>query len=337
MKHSRFGLVFLVSCGGLLACNGDPTASIRDDTPPRIIADPSIIYAGTGSSTNLTVQLVDGQGNQLPATFDATSGGAQATVVRDTTFLQTTNGTNLNTKERFVVTAGTLGSTTITVTGGGQTLDVPFGSLPIVVDAAFAPAALVQNQPSTITAPAGYSFAPNATIVFGANAGIVFSRAPDGSAFTFLPPPGTNGFGTVNGVVSELFPNQPLTLPTVATLTSDTLATLPGTDAPGTAPSLVIPAAGTLTVSRDKPDFVATIDHFYNLNITEAGDYTITVDWVAGSDLDLALDGDFGLGGATANKPEAIETTLTAGVHSLLVEDFGGDAAGTILTITITH
>jgi hypothetical protein len=351
MKHSRFGLVFVLSCGGLLACNGDPTASIRDDNPPEIVTDPSVLFLNQGESKSFTVQLVDAQGNQLPADFDATSGGSQVTVTQDTTFLQTTNGTNLNTKERFVVVGAAAGQTAITVTGGGATLDLPVSVVPTDFAATFSNAAPAVNESVTLTAPSGYTFAPDVAVLFGADSAVINSVAPDGSSLAFQVLPGTTGPATVAGVNVSFIPGAPLTLPTVDAITaSSTITPLAGTDAPGTAPALpLVPGllvdAGPYGGSAELAPGQSFPTRWYSFTIAEDGDYDITLDWASAEDLGAYFflpDGttaagdpaDAGGGGA---HPETVTNTFTAGTYLVGVVNFSAtDPASFSLKITPT-
>jgi len=121
------------------------------------------------------------------------------------------------------------------------------------------------------------------------------------------------------------------------------VAAVPGTADPSTAPALPIPAAGQTTAFFDLPDFAATVDHFYRLDITEPGDYSITVDWNIGSDIDAPVclsdptcaSEDFADPTVSASHPESGTFTLPAGTHIIWVNDYGADAAGTTLSIVI--
>jgi hypothetical protein len=233
MKHSRFGLVFFLSSGSLLACNGDPTASIRDDNPPKILADPQVVFIDKGAVGTVILQLVDAQGNQLPATFDVTSQSGLATVTRDTTFLETTNGSNLNTRERFVITGVDYVQTGLSVSGGGDTLTIPVHVVPkTTIAATFSNATPALGEVVTLTAPAGISFSPNSTVGFGANApaGADVVVAPDGSTISFVPPPNlTNAAATITNVVSVGSPDLRFTNPTATGITTPEVVNIPGT------------------------------------------------------------------------------------------------------------
>jgi hypothetical protein len=346
MKHSRFGLVLLLSCGGLLACNGDPTASIRDDNPPEIVADPSVLFLNQGETKTVTVQLVDAQGNQLPADFEATPGGSQVTVTQDTTFLQTTNGTNLNTKERFVVASGDAGQTTITVTGGGATLDIPVSVVPTGVAATFSNASPAINEGVTITLPAGYKFGPNAAVTSDLGDGFITSFAADSTSIVAVIPPGTNGPLTLNGVNASFLPGLDLSLPTADVVTA--VATPVGGDTPAAAAPIPTPALDGTTVFFDGSAFTGadvTVDggvgaQYYSLTVTEAGDYTFTTDWPGAADLDpwvcVTAAGCATIAGSGIDQPEEGTLTLTPGTYIVSIVLFAGSPPD-FIKLTIAH
>lgn len=345
MKHSRFGLVLLLSCGGLLACNGDPTASIRDDNPPEIVADPSVLFINQGESKTVTVQLVDAQGNQLPADFEAT-GGSQVTVAQDTTFLQTTNGTNLNTKERFVVTSVDAGQTTITVTGGGATLDVPVSVVPTGVAATFSNAAPAVNEGVTITLPANYKFGPNTTVESDLGEGLITSFAADSTSVVVVLIPGSNGPLTLNGVNASFLPGLDLTLPTADAVTAS--ATAVGGATPAAAAPIPTPALDATTVFFDGSDFTGadvTVDgglgaQYYSLTVTEAGDYQFVTDWGGAADLDpwvcVTAAGCATIAGSGGDHPEDGTLSLTPGTYIVSVVLFAGSPPA-FVKLSITH
>jgi hypothetical protein len=212
----------------------------------------------------------------------------------------------------------------------------------------------------TITAPGGFHFDPETSILLGGNPVVVTAIGAGGSTVSFVPLPGAAGVPQIDGVVPDAAPSNILTMPAENNVTVPSeVPTLPGSDAAGTAPSLPVPGVGELAVLFDNPDFEATIDHFYRIDVP-AGTFTFSVDWNVGSDVDfvvcgggcadpfgadlvhgLNLDGTEapfpGAPGATANHPEEGLYTLTAGTYFVFVEDFGGDAAGTTLTFTLTR
>ena len=102
MTSSKCGLLLLLAAGAA-ACGGDPTESFQG-AGEKIVADPSVVFVEQDASVFIVTQLQDEQGNQLPADFEPADVGAPITVVKDTSYLATTNGTTLKTRERFVVT-----------------------------------------------------------------------------------------------------------------------------------------------------------------------------------------------------------------------------------------
>ena len=339
MKHSRYGLILLLSCGSLLACNGDPTSSIRDENPPKIIADPSVIFLDQGASTFLEVQLVDAQGNQLPADFEAASGGAQATVVRDATFLQTTNGTNLNTKERFTVTAVDAGQTTITVTAGGATADIPVSVVPTSVAATFSNAAPAVNEEVTITLPANFKFGPDAAVITVLDTALVVSFSADSTAINAVLPPGSTGPLTLAGVNASFLSGLALSLPTIDEVNA--VGTPIGGATTAAASPIPVPALDATTTFFDGGSGGFTGGdisgdggvgaQYYSFTVTEAGHYDFTTNWGNTADIDAALcfdaacsDGTFI--GASADQPETGGADLTPGTYYVAVVLFAGTA-----------
>ncbi|HKU62587.1 MAG TPA: hypothetical protein VJQ44_15305 [Gemmatimonadales bacterium] len=211
------------------------------------------------------------------------------------------------------------------------------------------------NDEVTVTITDG-AFTPTdtANVLVGAAPTTIVGRTAN--SLTFVPPPGAAGNVTINGVDIAGFA---LALPAKAPpITVGALTPLAGTNREATAPALPVPGAGDLTTFYDQPDLPAGFGDpvadlaggggsaFYKLNIPSAGDYTITMNWDIGSDLDVfvcdspidavALSNcDFTA--ATGDQPESATFTLTAGTHIIVINDFGGDAAGATLQFTIEH
>jgi hypothetical protein len=357
MKRSMWGIALLAAAAGLWSCNGDPTGDLR--AGEKVVADPSSVFVEEGANKFVTVELVDGQGNQLATEFAAQDVGAGITVVKDPTFLQTTIGTRLPTQERFVVTGLTPSVNSFVVTAGDVADTIPVRVLPTFFGATFSSAAPAQNQPVTITPPAGFTFGPNAGVVIGADTGVVATIAADGSTLTFIPRPNfvaTKNVAVVSDVRSALFSSVPLTIPTTDSISMAAIVPVTGTDDPSTAPTIAGPPTGQTAAFFDIPDFAASIDHFYKLNLTEAGDYTITTDWSIGNDVDQILcvsdvtcsGPSLNFAAATGNKPESATYTLPAGTHVIFIEDFGAiqdqfglgpgtPAIGAFVSIKIAH
>ena len=341
MKRSMCGLVVLAAAAGLASCNGDPTdGSIREGE--HVVADPSSVFIAQGASKFVLVELVDNLGNQLAADFEAQNVGPGVTVEKDTAFLRTTIGTTLETSRRFIVTGTAPTASSFELVSGEHLVSIPVKVIPAGATVTLSNATPAINEPLVITLPAGYKFgtAPGATV--GADVGITTAVAPDSSSATVLLPPGTTGTITVDSVQVDYLPGVNLSIPTTETVTVGATP-LPGTDAPTTAPVIPVPAAGGVTATFDVPDFTASVDHFYRIDVVEPGDYTITVDWDIGSDVDAPVcvsdptcaAEDFTDATVSASHPETGTFTLPAGTHVIWVNDYGADAAGATISIVI--
>jgi hypothetical protein len=201
------------------------------------------------------------------------------------------------------------------------------------------------NEAVTVTLT-GATFDPaTAAVQVGVDTFTVTNLA--GNAITFIPTPQTIGQLIVSGVLLDALPQIPLSLGAAETdtMTVGAAATIGGTDDPATAPTLITPAEGFSSVLFDLPDYTASLDHFYKLVVTEAGAYTITVDWTVGSDIDMficpapgAITAACNFDAASSDHPEVNPgVALDPGTYYIVAEDFGEDAAGTTLTVAVDH
>jgi hypothetical protein len=339
MTRSKCGLLLLLAAG-VGACGGDPTESFRD-AGDKIVTDPSVVFVDQGASVFVVAQLQDNQGNQLTTDFTTGNVGAAVSVVRDTTFLATTNGTSLKTRERFVVTGVAPGATSFEVTAGGITDTVPVKVLPTSLEATFSNAAPASNEPVVLSA-AGYHFLPGATVVVGADSAFVVSTAEDGSSVTFLPVPGSTGPVTVSNVAIDFLPQTPLTLTTTTEVTVGPVSAMAGTNSPASAPAIALPAPGTTSALFDAGGFGSPVCgeandgvpcQLYKLSLPADASLDATLKWSNTADLGLyvlSADGttDAGqscdaLGNAGDGGHEACTLTLVAGEYLLAVVNFG--------------
>jgi hypothetical protein len=251
----------------------------------------------------------------------------------------------------FLPGANTIGHATVTdvVPAYAPSLSLDFTTVdtiatPVIdtLDAVFSTTTPASSQPVTMTAPVGFKFQPTTAVTVAGLAVIVNSRAVDSSSITFQVPPATAGPVVVDSVVITALPQFPLSIGTRDSIVAGPLAPLGGTDNPATAPNTNAPGLGGGAAIFDAPDFTATIDHYYKLTVTEAGNYTITTDWAVGSDIDQILCNDAACSApdftaATGAHPETGTYALVPGTYYIIVEDFGGDAAGSSVTVSITH
>jgi hypothetical protein len=292
-----------------------------------------------GANEFVTVELVDGQGNQLEVEFTPQNVGAGITVVEDSTFLETSTG-HIQTQQRFIVTGVAPGSTSFDVTSGGTTLTIPVRVIPTSFAATLSTAAAAANEPVTVTLPADFKFVAGAGVSSNLGAGIVTSVAPDSNSLVVVLPLGSNGPLTLDSVQAGFIPGVTLGgIPTDATIAVDATPAA-GTGSTATAPSLPVPALDATTGFFDIGAFTAadvTADggvgaQYYSLVITEAGDYTITTDWPATStsDIDALLCPSSGCAGVATfvgtglTHPEQGTVTLAPGTYFLAVVLFAG-------------
>jgi hypothetical protein len=208
------------------------------------------------------------------------------------------------------------------------------------INATFSNNAPPAVTPVTITAPAGFKFAPLAgdTVKIGGQIAIKQAVAVDGSTITVVPIPGTSGVAEISGVVPTAAPQFTLTLPTVDQIAVPAIVPLEGTEDPSTAPTLTVPTAGNTLVLNDAGAFDGVGDccfdgavRFYKITLAATTTLTGTLDWFQGQDLGLywvAADGvtpvgnfDGDSGGAGAH-PETSTVTLTAGTYFVGVVNF---------------
>jgi hypothetical protein len=337
MKRLLCGSVVLAASLGLASCNGDPTSEFRDG-PSQILADPSVVFVSQGGVEEVVFQVIDQAGDPLAATWEVSATGSGISVAQNPEHLPTTVGAPLESEVQFIVTAGgTPLASSFTVTSGDLSVEVPVNVLPTeIATAAFSNATPALNEPVTISAE-GYTFLPTAAVVFGADTAGLLSN--DGATVTVVPMPGATGPATIHNVAINFLPDVPLSLLTTAEITVPT-GPVGGSEDPATAPVVPTPAVGEHTFFFDNPDFVATIDHWYQLTVTDAGLYTISVDWDIGSDIDLIIcTEDFSDCSLTSffDHPEVVEADLTPGTYLILVEDFGEDASGSTVEIAVQH
>jgi hypothetical protein len=201
----------------------------------------------------------------------------------------------------------------------------------------------------------GATISPDAELILGAGAPAVTNLTAN--SVTYIPAPGTTAQLVIDGVILDALPQIPLSLPAPETDTikvSPDVPSTPGTDASATAPSLITPAVGFSSAFFDAPPFdgAALVDAYYKLVVTEAGVYTITMDWTVGTDIDLLVcpaagvdDFDCDFAAATGDHPESSDYALEPGTYYVVADDFGaydGDdttapSVGTSLTITVDH
>jgi hypothetical protein len=265
MKRLLCGTVVLAMSLSALSC-GDPTASLRGG-PTRISANPSSLIVTAGQPDPVIVRVLDGQGNELSDSVAVTFPASLVDVKVDSTFLVGTDTTNpratlpSKTRTKFLVTGLAADSGHVTFTSGSVSLNVPVRVIPDTVAAAIAPQSSLPGDTVTITAAANSKFDDTAHVSFGAAEAVVTERATDGSFVKLLPLPGSTGHGTIHGVkllFAQSSGQNPISF-SVSTkdtvFVSSTVPPIPGTSSTATAPTIPIPAPGSVKVLFDAGTF----------------------------------------------------------------------------------
>ena len=342
MKRSMCGGFLLAGLIILGGCSGDPTGDLVG-TGITLQPTPGSLFMAQGEQKAIIVTVLDAQGNEQDIAGFSFQAGTGISVTEDTTYLATSAG-QLGTSRRVFVDGLTPTATSLTISANGQTSTIPIRVTPIGTTVTLSNAAPAANEGVVITLPAGYKFGSGAGANVNGTPGITIGVAPDSSSATVLLPPGISGPVTVDSVGVDFAPGVLFSLPTTETVTVGPATPLAGTDDPSTAPAIAVPPAGGTTGVYDVPDFAASgFFRFYRFDVTEPGDYTVTLNWTTGSDLDLFLcfdpacaAGNFTA--ATAAKPESATYTIAApGTFYLVANDFGEDAAGTTISFQVDH
>jgi hypothetical protein len=340
MKRTMCGGFLLASVMAFGGCSGDPTGHIVG-TGTTLQTSPSSLFMTQGEEKNVVVSVVDAQGNQQDLTGFSFQAAPGVTVTEDTTYLSTSAG-QLGTSRRIFVRGDAATASSVSITANSLTSTVPVKVTPTGTTVALSNAVPAANEPLVITLPAGYKFGAGAGANVAGTPGITTAVAADSTSATVVLPPGTTGPLTVDSVIVDFVPGVLFSLPTTETVTVGPATPLAGTDNPATAPAMPVPAPGATTALYDAPDFAAAGTRFYRFDIAEAGDYTVTLDWTTGSDIDLYLCFDPGCAtgnftAATSAHPESATYTIaTAPVtYYLVADDYAGDAAGTLLTLRV--
>ena len=344
----------LLAAVGIFGCKSDPSGVTPDETPVKIVANPAVLTVAQGASKTVTIAVVDSNGNAIPAEITAVAGSADITVEPDTSaeLVYGPDGVphaNTSTRQtRFKVTANNLNAATITVTSGGLTTTLPVVVTPTQLAATLSSTTPALGEPITVTAPAGLTFAPGATITKSTTdtttVGIVNSVS--GNTLTFVPFIGTADQGfAVRGVIPSYAPTLLVNLDVPATITvgdATTVTKIAGTDALATAPEVPAPAAGQHYLLFDKPPFgyagagctgpLGDPCNVYKITVATETTFHVTLNWDNTSDLGVyfldsngALNtgvGSADAAGAPTHGPEEGDVTLPAGTWYMAVLRF---------------
>jgi hypothetical protein len=355
MKRSMCGLILLAAVAGLGSCGGDPTGD-EIEQGQTIIADPSSVFLSAGGSKFVTVQVLDELGNQLPVDFQAQNVGPGITVELDTTYLQTTIGTHLETAQRFIVTGTSPTATQFELASNGLSDTIPVKVTPTSTAATVSNPAPAANEGLVVTLPtAGYKFGSGAGANIAGATGFTSAVAPDSSSITVLLPPGATGTLTVDSVGVDYAPGVLFSLETDQTVTVGPVTPQAGTGSTGSAPALTIPPVGATTFFYDGGTYDANMplvttsgtfpipSRVYKITVADTTALTTELNWPGAEDLGLyffASNGTTPFGasadaGGAGGHPESADNTFPPGTYYMAVMNFADtDPAWISLNIT---
>jgi hypothetical protein len=199
---------------------------------------------------------------------------------------------------------------------------------------------------ATLTAGAGFKFAPSATLTIGGTSQITQSVSADSSVLTFFVVPGSSGGVSVTGGVAGGFPLPAVPTGTSITAGAPTITKIAGTDALATAPTLNV-GSGIATGFIDAPPFgfaggpcngggsLGDACNIYKIVTTKTNQkFNVTLNWDNTSDLGLyvlnstgaflgsAGNADAGGTGAGGHPENGVLTFATPGTYYLAVLRF---------------
>ena len=360
MKSSMYGTLTLAAFA-LAACSGNPLADEQKGANVRV--DPGFLQINVGSSQTVTVQLVDDQGNALPASFSATANDGAVVAVAESIGYRPGLGNN-RLASIFRVSALSIDSSSVTFSAGGNSYDVPVKVSPLNVPLVLGAASFNVNDTVNVSAP-GFKFLPNTQIIYGGAQQFVVSRAADSSSMTIRVGNAGNSLNfDVRSIAVGYLPSVGLNLTSAATQTvGPTITAFAGTDAISTAPTIEIPADGSTTpaIVTDVGNFASSADcgaqpgsgfpcRFYKFTLAADQDFDIATNWDSSADLGVyfvdVTNADVGNAcdahGAAPSQFEACTISLTAGTYYMIMVSFAtgypppDDVDPTQFTITIT-
>jgi hypothetical protein len=175
------------------------------------------------------LEVLDEQGGTIPSTFTAVSLDPGILVTADDNFLPEYDADGvLSIPEevtRFrlnVIATDNIVSTTIHVTSGDLTLDIPVKTTPVEIAAGFSTTTPGLGEEITVTSPSGLLFTAATEVTFeNAPNGIVTDIAADGSTLTFIAIPGTIGAPTFTEVGLAVSPDITYDLTATAEITAE--------------------------------------------------------------------------------------------------------------------
>ena len=207
MKRSFVSILAVVAIAG---CFDDPTSDLRVG-PDHLVLDRSFASVATGDTLAVEAQVLDAQGNVLPAT-GATWTSDDPTIASVAVDDEQLAG-GASSRAHIAGVSASGGTTIIRVTIQGVEDSIRVTTLPtdFIGSAVVAASAFGPNTQLTVTAQAGTAFNTTSTVSIGGRALTLLSVSP--TTITAISPSDTTGIVKVTDV-------------TIGTLTLDSLRTL---------------------------------------------------------------------------------------------------------------
>jgi hypothetical protein len=226
-KHMVQRSLTFLALTSILGCAADPTGDLHGG-PDHLVATPSTLYVGNGTTATVIVSSVDEQGNQVEDDFRLAPAdvGANISVSLDTTYSRVRNEAGVlvpdphATRVRYNITTNAYVESEFTVRAGGRSITIPVRTRPVTLVSPVSNLTPALGDTVTITAPAGLSFHPDSSVVTfggGAQATHLVSRSAD--AISFVPPPAAGGAPSVSVVSLDYEPGPRFTVPTAEPMT----------------------------------------------------------------------------------------------------------------------
>lgn len=337
MNRTIRGMAGLLVALGASACANDWSLDFGGE-PTQIQATPNVMFVSQGSSEELLVRLVNDRNQSVPASFTITNVGAGISVDFDEDYRPDWIGGELEPDEmqvqhRYFVSGEQAVRTSFTISSGGISTVVDVYVVPSDITVSFTDNG---DGTTTVAALGNFTFSQDLALSWTGDLDArVLSIAEDGKSATVVIPGGVSGAPDVAGAVASYMPTVALSArPASAEYGKNETSSAD----PGDAAAITVGAPGTTTwIGGGGPfrgnDVIGGGGpiEWVTLNVTTAGTYNFSVDWVdGGGDIDTYLytsGGAFVDGSGTSAHPEEFSAALTPGTYWLAVLDWGSHGA----------
>lgn len=347
-KHMVLRSLTFLALTSIIGCTGDPTSDLSTG-PDRLLANPSTLYVGNGTTASVIVTSIDKQGNQVADNFRLADAdiGAGITVELDTTYSRVRNENGVlvpdpnATRVRYLISTDIYTESQFTVRAGERSVTIPVRTQPVSLVSAVSDLDPALGDTVSIAAPAGLTFHPDSSVVTYPTGGThLVSRTA--TEIRFVPPPGATGPASVTVVGLAYEPGPRFTVPTAGAFAVPQLpplvATLSGNQAIGATVTVTIPAPfkwnpATAAATRSAPLIGAAQT---STPVVSADSQSATFQigpQAAGDSISLT---NLQIRGATTIGPYILKTNTTVTTPSIAPGSFAQTTGQTGDTITLT-